>query len=197
VPRCGPGMVDLMSLHPSELSARAYELACAFATQSFGRNTMNRRGILSLSAITMLGLALSAGNAAAQLAKDVIGGWTIVSAGDAYGPTPKGSLIFDPNGRFSVQLMRHDLPKYVSNNRTQGTPAEYKATVEGSLAYFGTYSISGTDLNLHIEGSTFPNWIGLDQKRINLSVSGDELRYTQPTPSGGGPAALLVWKRAK
>jgi hypothetical protein len=72
---------------------------------------MNRRNILSLSAITVLGLALTAGNAVAQLAKDLVGAWTIVSAGDAYGPTPKGSLIFEPNGRFSVHLMRHDLPK--------------------------------------------------------------------------------------
>jgi hypothetical protein len=158
---------------------------------------MNRRSILSLSTIAALGLVMLPGNAVAQLAKDLVGAWTIVSAGDAYGPTPKGSLILGPNGRFSVQLMRHDLPKYASNNRTQGTTAEYKATVEGSLAYFGTYSVSGTDLNLHIEGSTFPNWIGMDQKRINLSISGDELKYTQPNPSGGGVAALLVWKRAK
>src|SRR5258708_6886938 len=141
---------------------------------------MNRRSILNLSAIAALGFTLSAGTASAQLAKDVVGAWTIVSAGDAYGPTPKGSLILEPNGRFSIQLMRHDLPKYTSNNRTQGTSAEYKATVEGSLSYFGTYSISGTDLNLHIEGSTFPNWIGTDQKRINLALTGDELKYTHP-----------------
>jgi hypothetical protein len=93
--------------------------------------------------------------------------------------------------------MKNDLPKYASNNRTQGTPAEYKATVEGSLSYFGTYAVSGTDLNLHIEGSTFPNWVGMDQKRINLSVNADELKYTQPNPSGGGPAAQLIWRRAK
>jgi hypothetical protein len=93
--------------------------------------------------------------------------------------------------------MRGNLPKYASNNRTQGTGQEYRATVEGSLAYFGTYSVSGTDLNLHIEGSTFPNWTGVDQKRINLAVTGDDLKYTQPNPSGGGTPAQLVWKRAK
>jgi hypothetical protein len=87
-----------------------------------------------------------------------------------------------------------------SNNRTQGTPAEYKATVEGSISYFGTYSVSGTDLILHVEGSTFPNWTGTDQKRINLSVTADDLKYTNPAPSGGGAAAAaapLVWKRVK
>ena len=94
-------------------------------------------------------------------------------------------------------LMRSDLPKYASNNRTQGAPAEYKATVDGSLAYFGTYSVSGTDLNLHIEGSTFANWTGTDQKRTNIAVAGDEFKYTQPAPSGGGPATVIVWKRVK
>ena len=158
---------------------------------------MIRREILNLCAITALGLALLPGNAVAQLAKDVLGTWTLVSAGDAYGPNPRGSLIFEPNGRFSIQLMKNDLPKYASNNRIQGTPAEYKATVEGSLSYFGTYAVSGTDLNLHIEGSTFPNWVGMDQKRINLSVNADELRYTQPNPSGGGAPAPLIWRRAK
>ena len=159
---------------------------------------MNRRNIISLSAIAALGLALSAGSAVAQSAKDLVGSWTVVSV-DAYGPNPKGSLIFEANSRFSLQLMRADLPKYASNNRTQGTPAEYKATAEGSISYFGTYSVSGTDLMLHVEGSTFPNWTGTDQKRVNLSVTGDELKYTNPTPSGGpaGAAIPLVWKRVK
>jgi hypothetical protein len=157
---------------------------------------MNRRSILTTLFVTAVGVVLTASHATAQLAKDLVGTWTIASA-DAYGPTPKGSLNFDSNGRFTLILMRSDLPKYASNNRTQGTSAEYKATVEGILAYFGTYSVSGTDLNLHIEGSTFPNWIGMNQKRVNVSITGDELRYTQPTPSGGGSPAPLVWKRVK
>ena len=97
---------------------------------------MNRRNVLGLSAISALGLALSAGDAAAQSAKDLVGSWTPVSV-DAYGPNPKGSLIFEANGRYSLQLMRPDLPKFLSNNRTQGTPAEYKITVEGSLSHLG------------------------------------------------------------
>ena len=160
---------------------------------------MNRRSILNLAAVTTLGLVVPLGGAMTQtmsLKDQLVGTWTLVST-TAYGPNPKGSLNFDNNGRFTLILTRSDLPKYSSNNRTQGTPDEYKSTVEGSLAYFGTYTVSGTDLNVHIEGSTFPNWVGADQKRINLSVSGDELKYTQPTPSGGGPAAPLVWKRAK
>jgi hypothetical protein len=163
---------------------------------------MNRRNVLGLSAISALGLALSAGNAAAQSAKDLVGTWTPVSV-DAYGPNPKGSLMFEANGRYSLQLMRPDLPKFLSNNRTQGTPAEYKITVEGSLSHLGTYTVSGTDLIFHIEASTFPNWTGTDQKRINLSITGDELKYTNLAPSGGyqylvpAGAAFVVWRRVK
>jgi lipocalin-like protein len=157
---------------------------------------MNRRNLLAISTATMFGLALMAGNAVAQSAKDLVGSWTIASV-DGYGPNPKGSLIFAPNGRYSLQLMKSDLPKYASNNRTQGTPAEYKDTAEGNISYFGTYTVSGTDLILHVEGSTFPNWIGTDQKRVNLSVTGDDLKYTNTAASGGGAVLPLVWKRAK
>jgi hypothetical protein len=151
---------------------------------------------ITLAAISLsLAIALS-GAAAAQSAKDFVGTWTLVTA-DAFGPNPKGAAIFEANGRFSIMLMRADLAKYASNGRTQATPAEYKATVDGSLAYFGTYSLSGTDLNLHIEGSTFANWTGGDQKRINVSVTADEFKYVQPLPSGGGPPTPVVWRRAK
>jgi hypothetical protein len=156
---------------------------------------MNRRDILAGLVMIASGL-LSTSQAGAQSAKDLVGAWTLVSA-DAFGTNPKGTAVFEANGRVAVILMRADLAKYASNNRAQGTPAENKATVEGSLAYFGTYSISGTDLNFHIEGSTFPNWNGTDQKRTNVTISADELKWVQPTPSAGGPPAPVVWKRLK
>jgi hypothetical protein len=96
-----------------------------------------------------------------------VGTWTLVSA-DVFGPSPKGALMFDANGHVSAHLMRSDIPKYASNNRAQGTPEEYKATVHGGITYFGTYSLNGTDLLFHIEGSSFPNWNGTDQKAVLL-----------------------------
>ena len=160
---------------------------------------MNRRSILVASVIAALGLALAAGNAFALTAKDLAGTtWTLVSvSADTFGSNPKGVLMFDASGRVFAQLMRPDLAKYASNNRNQGTPEEYKATVQGMISYFGTYSVSGTDLLIHIEGSSFPNWTGTDQKRTNITVTGDELKWTQPTPSAGGAPVATVWKRAK
>ena len=131
-----------------------------------------------------------------SLKEQLVGTWTLVEANN-YGPAPNGSAIFESNGRFSIILLRSDLPKYASNNRTKGTPNEYKATVEGSFAFFGTYSISGTDLNLHVEGSTFPNWTGTEQKRVNLTVTDDQFKYMNPVPSGGVGSDVVSWKRVK
>jgi hypothetical protein len=157
---------------------------------------MNKHSLLNLSVTTALGLALYCSSAVAQSAKDIVGTWTVASA-EAFGPNPKGVLIFDANGRYSLMLMRPDLPKYSSNNRTQGTPEEYKAISGGSISYFGTYSVSGSDLTLRVEYSSFPNWNGTEQKRTNFALAGDELKYTNTAPSVGGPPAVLVWKRAK
>ena len=153
---------------------------------------MNRYVVLAGIALA----ALASSWVAAQTAKDLVGTWTLDSAG-GFGPNPKGYVMFDANGHFGALLMRSDLPKHASNRRTQGTAEEYKATVQGMIAYYGTYSVNGTDVILRIEGSSFPNWNGTDQKRTNLSITGNEMRWTQPTPSGGGPPAETLWKRAR
>src|ERR1700757_5121848 len=69
-----------------------------------------------------------------------------------------------------------DPPKFASNNRETGTAEENKAIVQGSIAYFGTYTVSETDktISYHIESSTFPNWNGADRK-ASFNISGDEL----------------------
>ncbi|MBL8485451.1 MAG: lipocalin-like domain-containing protein, partial [Rhodocyclaceae bacterium] len=46
-----------------------------------------------------------------------------------------------------------------------------------------------------IDGSTFPNWDGDEQKRV-VTVSGDELKIINPSAAVGG-TAYSVWKRAK
>jgi hypothetical protein len=106
--------------------------------------------------------------------------------------------MFDPNGRISFMVTRADLPKFASSNRQTGTPEENKAVVQGSLAYFGTYSVSETDkiVTIHIESCSFPNWNGVDQKR-SFTISGDELKWFTPTTSLGSGNALDVFKRAK
>jgi Lipocalin-like domain len=140
------------------------------------------------------------------LAKQVVGAWTLTSLvldqdgkkSEPYGSEPKGTAIFTSNGRTAVVITRADLPKFASNNRTTGTPEENKAAVAGSIAYFGTYEVNDADktLTTHVEGSTFPNWTGADQKRT-LEVSGDQMKFVNKSPSMGQGVATATWKRVK
>ncbi len=157
-----------------------------------------------LAGVLGVGILAVTGTAAQQptLRQQIVGTWTLVSVVnnnvEALGPNPLGVAMFDNNGHFVNVLMRRDLPKFASNNRNTGTPEENKAVVQGSLAQFGTYSISEAErvLTYHFEGSTFPNRTGTDQKRVNLTVTADEWKYDDPTSSIGG-ASHSVWKRAK
>lgn len=170
-------------------------LVCAVKPAQAGEQ-MKGRILASVSVLAGLVVALTANHAAAVTAEELVGAWTPVS-NSHYGGNPKGIAMFDANGNFAIELFRVDLPNYASNVRTQGTPEEHKATVHGSLAYYGTYKVQGTDLLLHVKGSTFPNWRGARQKRTNLKIEGDKLTWTQPAPSGGGGPTMAIWQRPK
>ena len=114
--------------------------------------------------------------------------------------------VFDVNihgyirsdGHFSIVLTDPDVPKFATASRTGGTAEENKTAMVGSIGYFGTYTVSEPDktVYLRVVASTFPNWRGSDQKRV-ATLSGDDLTWTNPTPSIGAGNATLVWKRAK
>ena len=164
---------------------------------------MKYRNKLALTAIVLC-LGIGASNTAvAQTAKDLVGTWTLVSTDTVradgsrtptFGDNPKGIIVFTSDGHFIYLYSRGDLPKFASNNRSTGSPEENKAVVQGSIATFGTYSVAGSDLMIKIEHSTFPNWIGADQKRT-IAITGDQLKWTNAAGSGGGVVELVL-KRA-
>jgi len=159
---------------------------------------MNRHRMLWFSALVAAAIASAAGNALAQTAKDLVGTWTLVSiSGDPDGPNPKGMVMFDAGGRFVQVVTRSDLPKYAASKRVEGTPEEFKATALGSLGFFGGYSVTGATLTRHIDASSYPNLIGTDQKLGNLMLSGDELKWTNPTPPDRSDPIVVTWKREK
>ena len=107
---------------------------------------------------------------------------------DQYGPNANGILIYTSDGHFALVNTRSDLPKIASSSRDRGTPEEYKALVQGSLAYFGTYSVNEPDkvITAKIQGSTFPNQVGgADDRRIITSLTADELKFTNPASRSG------------
>ena len=163
---------------------------------------MRRLSKVTLTLLVSLGTAAS--NTAAQTAKDLVGTWNLVSdvntsadgrKVEPFGPTPKGLAIFDSDGRFAIVVSRPDLLKFASNNRMQGTPEENKAIVQGSIGFFGTYSVADGVVVQHVEGGTWPSWIGTDQKRTITSFASDEQTWTTVASFGG--TSELRWRRVK
>jgi hypothetical protein len=154
----------------------------------------------ALALASFVSFTAASGAALAQSAKSLVGAWTLVNVGDTYGKNPKGSLIFDARGRYSIAITRSDLPKFASNSRIKGTPEENKAVVMGSISHFGRYEVKDKMLILRIESSTYPNWNGTSQERP-FTLAKDELKYKVAAPSAGpsapGAANEVVWKRAK
>jgi hypothetical protein len=163
----------------------------------------------TITLLLYLGAALFASDAVAHSPKEqIVGAWTLVSADSVrpdgsrvqvFGSNPKGVMIFSRDGHFALVQMRAELPAIAAKSRDQGTPEENKAIVQGSIAYFGTYSVNESDktMTLKLEGSTFANILAAgEQKRIITFLTADELRFTNPrTPAG---ATLEVgWKRAQ
>lgn len=170
---------------------------------------MRRLNTCALATATLLffGLAWPASDAVGQgLKQKFIGTWTIVSAettrsdgskAPTFGANPKGILVFDGHGRYALQIVRAALPKFASNNRMEGTAEENKAIVQGMITHFGRYSVNEADrtFTYHVETSSFPNWVGSEQRRP-FTFTGDQLKYTAAAASGGG-SAEVVWKRVK
>lgn len=138
----------------------------------------------------------------------LVGTWTLVAVDNIladgkrvqlYGPEPQGRLMFDAEGRYSLQIFRAVRPKFAANDKSKGSPEEYQAAVQGSNAHFGRYSVEGTDsITFHIEHASYPNWEGTEQKR-SFKIVGDRLTYIVSTPTTGGTAATgeVVWQRVK
>jgi len=129
-----------------------------------------------------------------SLKEQLVGTWTLLSweqkKSDGtkiqrYGANPTGIAFFDAGGRYIISVMRSDRAKYASNALWQGSPEENKETADGTTTYFGTYSASEADnvITIHVEGSSFPNWNGTDQKRL-VTITGDQLTLTVRPPGG-------------
>jgi hypothetical protein len=163
---------------------------------------MNR--MIAFTAVTLaFGIAVP-DIATAQTAKDLVGTWANVSnvnirqdgsKVDLFGPHGTGTAIFEGNGRYMIMNVNPDVPKFASNNRAQGTPAENKAAVEGNIAHYGTYTVADKVVTLKVEGSSYPNWTGTEQKRPIISFTGDDLKWSTAASVGG--TAEVGWKRAK
>lgn len=156
----------------------------------------------------MAGLALALMAAGAAQAADfpLTGTWTLTAADRItpagvrehdYGAAPKGRLIVDASGRYSLQIFKSERTGFASGDKKRGTPEEYLDAALGSSTHYGTIAIdeAGHQLLFKIDGASFKNWEGTTQRRA-YDLKGDTLSYRVPTaPDGNTP--ISAWKRER
>src|SRR5262245_28073583 len=101
-----------------------------------------------------------------------------------FGPTPRGSLMYDQGGRMSVNITHSERKPFESDN--------------GYFGYFGSYTVdeSAGTVTHHIEGAAHPNYVGTDQRRF-FTLQGDRLVLsTQPEQAAEADARYVAtWER--
>jgi hypothetical protein len=167
---------------------------------------MRRSGIAGFLVIALCA-PLSAWAQATTLRDGLVGAWAFVSVvsqsddgtrGEPFGASPKGIMIFSPDGRFSLFQSSTNVPRLAANDRARATPDEAMAVVRESIAYYGSYTVNeaAREFSLTLEGSTYTNLMsGTPQRRIVTALTPTELAFSNPrTPSG--VTLHTVWRRA-
>src|SRR5688500_1236798 len=156
---------------------------------------------IALAVLTSIG-SLTTATAASAQESPLRGTWTLVAADQIrpdgeqvrdYGESPKGRLIVDAAGRYSLQIFKSERPRFRGPDKANGTIDEFKAAVTGSSTHFGIVTVDAREslLSFAIESASFPNWEGTVQKR-KYKLEGPILSYqVPPRPDGGIP--ISVW----
>jgi hypothetical protein len=157
----------------------------------------------------LLGVSAASAQPAKSLREQLVGTWDFVIAEITaangtktlpFGDKPKGQVIFTADGHFSQVHVSGGLPRIASNNRLAGTDADNRAIVQGTLAFFGTYTVDEAKktLTFNITASTYPNQEGTSQTRTIDLLTATEFRNTNPAAARDGPAlAANAYTRAK
>ncbi len=109
-----------------------------------------------------------------------------------YGKDATGLLVYDGSGRMSVQIMRRDRAP-LSSAEWESVPAEeFKKTIEGFTAFFGSYEVDEANSTIlhHVEGHVLPESVGKVLRR-KFTFSGDFLTL-KPSPN-----RRVIWERIK
>lgn len=136
------------------------------------------------------------------------GSWELASAYEiladgsratAYGEHPRGRMMVDADGRYSIQIFRPDRPLFAAGDKARGTAEEYRAAALGSSTHFGRVRAlpDGRTLVFSVESASWPNWEGKEQRR-EYSYRDGVLRYAVPvSASGNGTIAWSVWRKLR
>lgn len=145
-----------------------------------------------------------------SLRERLIGAWSLVSYEERpvdgspsfypMGETPKGIIMYTPDGFMSAQLSKPDRKPFASGDWFVASDAEFKDEATSYIAYTGPFHVDEAKQHLthSMFISLFPNWIGQTQPRV-VRIEGDRLFLSSASPiSSGGKTVVsyLQWQRA-
>ena len=163
------------------------------------------RGAIGALAMTILLGSCAAMNAQAKGNPSLAGTWTLVAADleksdgtrtHEYGEHPKGQMMIDAKGRYSIQIYDPGLANFAANE-SEPTPKEYHDALEAASTHFGQITVNWTKhiLRIAIDGSLYPYLRGSVQVRP-FQFDGEVLSYRIP-PSPEGVVRISVWRRER
>jgi hypothetical protein len=170
------------------------------------KSITERRLGAGLALATTLLASMIAGTATAA-EPTLAGTWTLTAADRLksdgsrvpdYGQHPKGRLIIDAQGRYSLQIFDGDRPRVASGEKRTATPEENASAALGSSTHYGTVAIdpAARVLVFKIDGASFANWEGTEQRR-KFALTADSLSYQVPTPRPDGSIPISAWRRER
>ena len=165
----------------------------------------NGRGTLAALALTILLSSSAAISAETNAHPSLVGSWTLVAADKEsrdgtrtheYGEHPKGRMMIDDKGRYSIQIFQPDLPNF-ADNESEPTAKEYHDAMEAASTHYGQISVDWAThmLRIAIEEALYPNLRGAVQMR-SFQFDGQTLSYRIP-PTPEGIVRISVWRREK
>ncbi|WP_164126922.1 lipocalin-like domain-containing protein [Sphingobacterium luzhongxinii] len=144
-----------------------------------------------------------------SIKNEIIGTWELLSYIEVpvdgvdsffpFGKSPKGLLLYSPDGYMAVQISGSDAINYISEDRMQASFDELDRRVRGYIAFSGRYTVDNRNAHVvyDITNSLFPNWEDSQQIR-KLDFEGDVLfqKSLEPICSGGQIVhSYMTWKR--
>jgi hypothetical protein len=119
----------------------------------------------------------------------LVGTWRVLAmehytddgeVGRPFGGSPEGIIVYTAERYMTALLMRPGRPPFVAGDVLGGTEAERAAAFLTANAFAGRWEVQGEEVVHHLEVTTFPNWVGTDQRR-RFEVTESELTLYPPS----------------
>lgn len=113
-----------------------------------------------------------------------------------WGKDTVGYIMYREDGYMSGSIMSANRPEFAAGGIKGGSTEEKAAAADTYISYCGKYEVQGDIVIHHIELSLFPNWVGVDLKRI-FRFDGDRLLLSTPPILADGieRTGHLIWER--